>query len=358
MGPLIVAAVIALAALLAGGWYSSQWDRVDPGNAGIKKNYCTGAEEVITTSSYIWVDWRCERLIEYPTAEYTTEMINRGQGNNDAVPCVMKDQQTILMDTASAWSVDPARVADLYRMRPGVSLAGLGSTIEQLLVRSEVRAGLRDACTLFNWEEAYGARRQEYEATAEKMVQSRLDPVGIKVRTVSIRAMDPSDQLDALIVARLEGQKLVEATAFAAKQAENRGAQQLAEQKAASALQLQQGEDAYKLQQAQARADAELKRINAEAAMAQAESQARTAKIQADSSAEVENTKTAVEAQRVREMGLAEGEANKARAASITPAMVDYERARKWNGAMPANGNVVTSTGPVVVPPGAPTEAR
>src|SRR5215213_9719723 len=196
-------------ALGAGRWYWSQWGRVEPGNAGVLVNYCTGEQRTVVDSRYVWVDWRCERLAEYPIAEYTYSMtlVSGPNGTSEAVPCVMRDQQTIAMDVSTSWSVEPHRVADLYRMRPGVPLVGdpKGQDLATVLVRPEIRAGLREACTRFGWEETYGVRRLEYEADAESAIRGRLGPVGINVRSVSIRAMVPSPALESLIAARLEG---------------------------------------------------------------------------------------------------------------------------------------------------------
>jgi regulator of protease activity HflC (stomatin/prohibitin superfamily) len=365
-GGAIVAGVlvgpILLVALGAGLWYWSQWDRVDPGNGGVLVNYCDGTQQTITDSKYVWVDWRCMKLAEYPMAEHTYSMtVASGpkEAPNDAVQCVMKDQQKLAIDTTTAWQVRPDAIGDLYRRRPGVPLVGnSGNSIETLIIRSEVRAAIYQSCTERPWEYVYGEGRNEFENDAEKRVRERLEPLGIQVNNFSIRGIDPDDALEAMVSARREGQKTVEATAFAAKQAENEGAKRLAEQRAASALSIQQGEDTYKLQQAQARAAAELQRVNAEAALVKAESDARAAKIKADSDAAVKQATAGAEAEEIRVKGVAEGDANKARAASITQQMVDYEKWKRWNGSLPANGNVVNSNGPVVVPPGASAEIR
>ncbi len=300
----LVGGIVVLVAAAVGVWYWMQWDRVDPGNAGVLINYCDGSQRTITDSRFVWVDWRCERLAEYPTAEFTLDMLNKGQQGNDSVPCVMKDQQTINMDNTTAWTVDPTRVGDLYRMRPNVPLYGdtRGQDIATLVVRPEIRAGIRDACTLFGWEETYGARRAEYEAAAERAVQTRLEPVGIKVRTVSIRNMDPSAALDALIAARLKGQQDIEAALFQQQQAERAGAADLAKARAAAQLQEQQSQVAL----VKARADAEQTEVA-----------------------------TRAEASRIRALAEAEAEANRARATSMTPMLVDFEKWRRWNGQMP-----------------------
>lgn len=301
--PLVVG-LIAVVAVGGGVAWWSFWDRVDPGNAGVLIDYCSGTSQTITDARYVFVDPRCKRLAEYPTAEYTLEMTGAGTQNDQSVPCVMQDQQTIRMDTATAWSVDPQRVGDLYRMRPNVPLYGSssGQDVSTLVVRSEVRAGVRDACTKFGWEDAYGARRAEYELEAERAVQARLEPVGIKVRTVSIRGMDPSPQLDALIEARLNGQRAVEQARFEQAQAERQGEAQLAQQRAAANLQAAQSETAL----AKARADAEQAKVAAEG-----------------------------EAAKMRTLAEAEAYTNRQRSESLTPALVEYERWRRWNGQMP-----------------------
>lgn len=349
---LILGLIITVVVLGGAGWWAWQWDYVDPGNAGILLNFCDGSQTVITDSKRRWISPQCERLAEYPTAEFTLTMLRAGPDQiGEAIPCPMRDQQVMLIDSSTAWAVDPARVADIYRMRPGVLLnTGKGDDIAALVVRPEIRAGVRDACTRYTWEEAYGPKRTEFESTAEKAVQERLDPVGIKVRTVSIRDMDPNPELDKLIAARLEGQRQTEATAYQARQAENEGQRQLAQQKAASAVQIQQGQDAYALQQAQARAAAELQRINSEASLIKSENDAKQAEVASRAAAARVETEARAEATRIREVGEAEGAANKARSSSITTQMVELERAKRWDGRMPQAGTVINTNGPVAVP--------
>lgn len=317
----VIFVIVAIVAVIAGGTYWLHWDRVDPGNAGVKINYCDSTSETITDSRYVWVSLRCEKLVEYPLAEYTLEMVNLArsgaQAPDNSVPCVMKDQQTINMDSATAWSVDPGRVADLYRLRPNIPLTGgaNGNDIATLIVRSEVRAGIRDACTGFGWEEAYGPRRADYESAAEKAVQARLQPVGITVRTVSIRDMDPSPALDSLIAARLEGQKQVESARFQQEQAARQGEAQVAQQRAAGLVQAEQSKAALE----KAKADAEQLSVQ-----------------------------TASEAARTKALAQAEAEANAARSGSLTPLLVELERWRKWDGRLPTTA--IGGDQPVSVP--------
>lgn len=310
--------IAILASCLAGyWWYASRWARVEPGNAGVLLDYCTGEQQTITDSRYVWVDWRCERLAEYPTAEYTYTMtiVSGPNGSSEAVPCVMQDQQTIAMDSSTSWSVDPHRVAELYRMRPGVPLVGdpKAQDIANILVRAEIRAGLRDACTRFTWEEAYGPKRLEYEAAAEAAVRGRLEIVGIRVRSLSIRAMVPAPALESLIAARLEGQKEAEAALLRQQQSEREGQSQLANARASAQLQLQQAQAAAELQEQQSRA-----------ALAKARADAEQAQIAAEA-----------EAARLRTLGDAEADVNRQKSATISPELVELERWRRWDGKMP-----------------------
>jgi regulator of protease activity HflC (stomatin/prohibitin superfamily) len=352
----VLLVIIAIVAIVGGLFYWSMWDRVDPGNAGILLNYCDGTQEVITHSKLVFVDPRCQRLAEYSMAEHTYNMtVASGpkEAPNDAVQCVMSDQQKMAIDSTTAWQVKSDSINDLYRRRPGVPLIGnAGNSIETLIVRSEVRAGIYQSCTKYTWEYVYGAGRNEFENDAESIVRARLDVLGIQVNNFSIRGVDPDDALEAMVAARREGQKSVEATQFAAKQAENLGAEQLAKQKAAAALQIQQGVDAYALQQAQARASATLQEITATAALKQEAANAEQAQLRAHAEATKKNLETTAEATRVRELGLAEAEANKAKSSSVTQQMVDLEKWKKWDGRMPSAGNVVNTTGPVAVPSG------
>lgn len=316
-GRWLVLIVVLVAGLGAYWWYASGWARVEPGNAGVLLNYCTGEQQTITDSRYVWVDWRCERLAEYPTAEYTYTMtiVSGPNGTSEAVPCVMSDQQTIAMDSSTSWSVDPHRVGDLYRMRPNVPLVGdsKGQDMATILVRAEIRAGLRDACTLFTWEEAFGPKRLEYEATAERTVRERLDPVGIKVRSLSIRAMVPSPALESLIAGRLDGQKQAEAALFRQQQSEREGLAQLTNARVAAQLQLQQAQAATELQEQQSKA-----------ALAKARADAEQAQVAAEA-----------EAARLRSLGDAEAYVNREKATTISREMVELEKWRRWDGKMP-----------------------
>lgn len=312
------------------------FDRVDPGNAGVLINYCDQTQEAITTARYVMINPGCQKLAEYSIADNTYAMtVASGPGGaNDAVRCVFKDQQKMDIDSSTTWTPELSRVADLYTSRPGTPLTGNGgNSIETIIVRSEVRAGIYQACTEYMWEDVYGAKRNDFESTAEQRVTARLEPFGIKVKNFSVRGVDPAPELDQLLAARLIGQQKVEAARFDAEQAVRQGEANLATQKATAAL------DAEKSTAALAKAKAD-----AQAAEATALGQAAKTKAEADANA-----------YRITQEAEATSAANAKVAASITKDFIEYTKWKNWNGALPTTTFGSDAAPRVDVPvPGAP----
>lgn len=310
---LLVAVVIAG---FFGFYYLTSWDRVDPGDIGILVHYDTGKIEPVTSTQWIWIT-RYSKLFKYSGKEQTYIMDdNPAEGQMkgpDSIQCLTKDTQTLRIDVAVNWRVDPANVVDMYRLRQGVPLTGPlnrdapGNFIEDLVVRPDSRSIVISACSHFGWEDILGAKRDEFASEIEKGTQTDLLSQSILVRSVVVRQARPSDALLALMNARLEGQKQREASDFAAAQAQRQAQITLDTNKAKSASDL----------------------VNTNAKAAQD-----IAAAEAANKIKLENADA--QAQETQKLGEAQASANRAVANSLTGTFVEHEKWSRWDGKLPA----------------------
>lgn len=307
---------IILGILVIGGglfWYNS-WDRVDPGNVGILVDYGDGSIEPVTDVGWKWIG-RYQKLVEYNAQEQTYVMDRGDEGQikgDDSTLCTTGDSQQLKIDSATNWRIDPTQVVQVYQYRRDVPLTGkwgreaAGNFLEDIIIRNAVRSAIYKICPEYNWSDLMGTKQVEFQARIDADVRETAPQQGVVISAVTIRNRHPSDAILALMNARLEGQKQQETSAFLAAQQKR---QQEIDQTAAVAAQ--------------------------QKAQIEAEGQARVKQTQAEADANVARAKSQAEADAIRSKGAAEAAAIQAQAASITPQLVELERARKWNGQGP-----------------------
>ena len=331
MGKLI-AVLVFIIALAAGAYYWTSFDRVDPGNVGILVDYGDGSIDPVTETRLIWIG-RYQKLVEYPAGEQTLVMDVGSEGKvkgDDSTNCLTNDSQNIRIDSLTNWRIDPSQVVRLYQLRRDVPLVGPtgrdapGNYIEDIIIRNHTRSAIYKVCATYGWADILGAKQTQFQEEVDREVKRTANPEGVIVSNVTIRQRFPSEAVQALMNARLEGQRQEEQSRFLAAQNER---QQKIEQDAAKAA----GEKARI--DAEARAKIELANITAAAEQAKVKSAAEFA--QATTAAEIARVKANQEADAVRAKGQAEAESLKAQASVVTKELVELERARRWDGKLP-----------------------
>ena len=200
---------------------------------------------------------------------------NEGGETNDSIRVGSKDGKQITMDIQLSLCVKPEKAPDLYKTYRGRDF----DTIVDLEVKPKVKEILNSLCKKEEVFEIYTSKTASISESATEILSKELEKMGIVLKDFSITDVN----LDA------ETQ-----TALDKVQAE-------------------------KLKKAEAQAKAENTLIEAQA------------------NAKALETKSQAEANATLAKAEAQAKANKLLSESITPTLVDYERAKKWDGKQPTH---------------------
>jgi regulator of protease activity HflC (stomatin/prohibitin superfamily) len=257
---------------------------IDPGHVGVSVKKCGGGKvspDPIPVG-YYWRELFCENVIEYPTSMQNLILTkHEGEGSNfdDDITVTSSEGLNINMDVSLNFTLDPKQVPAIYeRFRAPVE------DIMHKYIRQTVREALQATFAGFTAEELYSTKKEIARINTEKYLTNKLSSMGFIVVQFTIARLEPPKQVVDSINAKMS---MVQ---------EAQRAQQEVAKKTAEAQQLE----------AQAQGEA-----NAMKARAAGEAEAITLKAEA------------------------QAKANKLLADSVTPALIQYETMRKWNGFLP-----------------------
>jgi regulator of protease activity HflC (stomatin/prohibitin superfamily) len=305
------ASIIGLVSLSAGIWYWLRWDRAEPGNVGVLINLQTGEIRSIPPAQWVWLDWRNERLIEYPASERSLIMVakpDEGQvKGDDSVECRTSDRQVLRIDSRSTWRVNPEKIGHFYTSWKDLPLDGrFNADISTLVVRGLAQGAIVQSCSHYTWEEILGAGRDGFVAVAENQLSTDMTRANLVLTRFQMGKVYPSPEIAALLNARLDGQRQAELATFQQQQAAREG------------------------QAAVARAEADAKVADVRAAQERS-----LARQKAQSDADQARIVFESEAARVQALADADAASNKVRATSLTPLLIEHDRWRRWDGKLP-----------------------
>jgi regulator of protease activity HflC (stomatin/prohibitin superfamily) len=288
----LVALIVVFVLLVAVG---SALKRVEPGFAGVKIDYAKGqtagatgyAVEQVPAGRFVFINPITQRLAQYPISNQNLTMARRVtegkvQGD-DSVKVVDTNGVTLNIDVSAIYRVNPQEVGALYTEWAGAQLIdpnAAGGDVEDRLVRPAVRSILPNSAASRNYLQIYATDKGKIQQEAEEALRAYLAPKHIEVVALQIREVYLPDTLQEAI-----NSKVAE--------------QQLAEQAQATVVKNTQLASAA---QEQAKGEAESRTIRAQA----------------------------------------EANANLLIAKSLTPELVQYQYALKWDGKLPqATGGTI-----------------
>lgn len=193
------------------------------------------------------------------------------------------------------WSLDPATVLSTFKQYGGID------QFESRVLQRKIGQAAKDAIGQHSAEDLATKRGQVATTAFEKIEQATADlPIQISMPNIENFELPPEyvSAINSAITAR---QNVVKAE------------QELRKQEVEVQAQVQSAKAAAESQKAQADANAYSERVKADAAAYAAEK----------------------EAEAILSKGKAQAEAQKLLAAAVTPTLVDYERAKTWNGNVP-----------------------
>ena len=286
---LAVAALVALGVLLL---LFMSWRTIDPGYVGIVFDKASRRVTNTLDPGWVFINPFTQSITKYPVGVQTLVMVQYvGEGRvqgDDSVLVGSKEGQTMRADVSVQYSVERNRAADLYQTWAGAPIA----RIEENLVRQVTRSALNDVASQYGWEEVYGEKRLEYTGKVSAELTRRFGEKYVKFESLNLRGWHLPENLQKALEQKIAAQQAAEQQTFALRQAE------------------------IKAKQDQVAAEGQ-----ANALRAQAEGEADATKIRAE----------------------AQAEANKQLAASLTPALIEYQQLQRWDGKLPVfNGGGAT----------------
>lgn len=296
----VVGAIAGIVLLVLSLTFMFACERINVGNVGIKVNLLgdvRGAERAPTVSGWVWYNPFGQAIIEFPTVVQTVVWENRSASSesDESINFGSREGLNVNADVAVSFRVDPTKAPRLYAKyrQPDLDAFAHG------FLRNQVKDALNEVASQMPVQAIYGEGKGQLLGRARSFLEKKLVTDGILI-----------DQLTFNSHLRLPGN-------------------------------VQQAIDMSITQTQEAqRAENRVKQIEAEARQtkAKADGEAQATRARADANAYATRTNAEANAEAILSAGRAQAEANTLLQRSITPVLVDYERARRWDGKLPMVG--------------------
>lgn len=282
IGTLVVIAAIALLLL---GVTSASWRSIRPGYVGIvfdkaSHDVTAGALE----PGWAFINPLTQAIQEYPVTIQNYAMVLKStEGSttgDDSIKIQSSEGQQLNLDVVIQYQVIRDRAGQLYQDWGGADI----SVVEDRVVRQYTRTQVPAIAAGYTWEQVVSSQRAEMTTKITEVLRSEFDRRHLNLISFGIREVHLPETLQQALNNKIQ-------------------AQQQAEQQK------------YQLEQARIKADQDkvVAQGQAQAIQAQAEGEAAATRIRAD----------------------AQSEANLKLAASLTPALIQYEQLQRWDGKLP-----------------------
>lgn len=290
---IIIGSVLALGILVGSCVAVTKYERVQPGYVGVSVKKCgkSGVSPEPIQSGIYWREMFCEDVVMYPISMQSlilTKNPHEGTGDevDQSITINSSEGLGIEVDVAMNFTLAPAKVPSIYeKWRSNIE------DISHKYIRQTIREGLQTTFSKYTAQELYSDKKEIARAEVEKFLIDKLNPMGFTMSQFTINRIQPP----AAVVEAIN-------------------------QKVAMTQQAQ-------------RSQQEVLKKEAEAAqaVAVATGQANATKAQAEG-----------EAQAIMLRATAQAKANEILAKSVTPALIEYEKMRRWNGVLPTFTGVGT----------------
>lgn len=292
-----IGSIALVVALIIGVVTCEKLEKIHPGHVGVSVKKCSegGVSPDPIPTGYYWRELFCEDVIEYPISMQSLILTKnphegtggpKGDEDDQSITVTSSEGLAVSVDVALNFTLDAKMVPKIYEK--------WRSTIEDIshkYIRQTIREALQNTFAKYTAEELYSTKKETARAEAEKFLSDKLTPFGFIISQFTINRVEPPGPVIAAINAKV-------AMAQSAQQSTQ-----------------------------------EVKKKEAEAAQAVA-----VAKGKADAMKE----EAAGEAAAITLRAQAQAQANKVLAESVTPQLVEYEKARKWDGRLPTMTGGVT----------------
>lgn len=283
----VAAAVITVIVLL------SCTEKIPTGYVGVVYNMTGGVTGEVLPQGWHLVS---------PTKKVTTYSIGLEQSyltsdstgdsrDDESFDVPTSDGKTVHVNLEFSYRFDPERVTDVFTTFKGQN----GKTVKDTFIKPKVKAWTQEVTAGYPVTDIFGDKRTEINSALDVYLREKFDQYGIIIDTVNFTNIAVDAKTGEAIQKKVDAQQELEL----------------------------------------AKTEAETARVNAESEKKVAVIKAQQAQETAAIEAETARTKAQGEADVTKALAEAEAEANSKIAASLTPELVEYKKAERWNGQLP-----------------------
>lgn len=146
--------------------------------------------------------------MEVRTRNYTMSNVgDEGQKKgDDSIAVITSDGLTVKLDATIFYSLQQAKVAEIYK--------NIGPEVEDKILRSEIRASLRDAAANLLATELYTSKRQSFVDNVSKTLKASFEARGITMEQMLLRNVILPDQITKAINDKIAADQEAQKMAF------------------------------------------------------------------------------------------------------------------------------------------------
>jgi len=181
---------------------------IPPGQAGIVVLFGKVNLEPLPSGLHFINPFATVAEMEVRTRNYTmSNMGDEGQKKgDDSIAVITSDGLTVKLDATIFYSLQQAKVAQIYK--------DIGPDVEDKILRSEIRASLRDAAANLLATELYTSKRQSFVDNVSKTLKASFEARGITMEQMLLRNVILPDQITKAINDKIAADQEAQKMAF------------------------------------------------------------------------------------------------------------------------------------------------
>ena len=181
---------------------------IPPGQAGVVVLFGKVQSEALPAGLHFINPFSQVVEMEVRTKNYTmTNVAEEGQKRgDDSIAVISSDGLTVKLDCTIFYALQQAKVAKIY--------SEIGPDVEDKILRSEIRASLRDAAANLLATELYTSKRQSFVDQVTKTLKASFENRGITMEQVLLRNVLLPDQITKAINDKIAADQDAQKMAF------------------------------------------------------------------------------------------------------------------------------------------------
>lgn len=181
---------------------------VPPGQAGVVVLFGKVNPEPLPSGLHFINPFAQVVELEVRTRNYTmSTTADEGQRRgDDSIAVISSDGLTVKLDATIFYSLQQARVPEIYRT--------IGPDVEERIIRSEIRASLRDAAAGLTATDLYTTKRQAFITQVTKTLKASFEARGITLEQMLLRNVILPDQITRAINDKIAADQDAQKMAF------------------------------------------------------------------------------------------------------------------------------------------------